>query len=78
MRENLDCSKPTLTCAQRTLIVDDFEAFRQFICSTLQQRPGFPIIGQISDGLEAVQLAEQLQPDLIVLDIGLRNLNGLD
>ena len=78
MRENLDCSKRTLTCAKRTLIVDDFEAFRQFICSTLQQRPGFPVIGQISDGLEAVQLAEELQPDLILLDIGLPNLNGLE
>ena len=62
----------------RILIVDDFEDFRRSVCLTLQQRTGFRIVGQASDGLEAVQLANELQPDLILLDIGLPKLNGLE
>ena len=38
----------------------------------------FRVVGQAGDGLEAVQKAEELKPDLIVLDIGLSNLNGLE
>jgi CheY-like chemotaxis protein len=61
----------------RILIVDDFEPFRRFIRSTLRQKPEWQIIGEASDGLEAVQKVEELQPDLIVLDIGLPTLNGI-
>ena len=61
----------------KILVVDDFERFRQFVCSTLQQRTEFQVVGQASDGLEAVQKAEELQPDLILLDIGLPKLNGI-
>lgn len=62
----------------RVLVVDDFEPWRQRICSVLQARLEFRVVGQAGDGLEAVQKAEKLQPDLIVLDIGLSNLNGLE
>jgi len=62
----------------RILIVDDFEAFRRFVSSTLRQRAEFRIVGEASDGWEAVQRANQLQPDLILLDVGLPNLNGLE
>ena len=62
----------------RVLVVDDFEPFRQFICSTLRKRPELQIVGEVSDGLEAVYKAEELQPDLIVLDIGLPSLNGIE
>ena len=61
----------------RVLIVDDFDPFRQFVCSTLGRRPDLQVIGEAADGLEAVQKASQLKPDLIVLDIGLPNLNGI-
>jgi DNA-binding NarL/FixJ family response regulator len=61
----------------KILVVDDFERFRQFVCSTLQQRTEFQVVGQASDGLEAVRKAEELQPDLILLDIGLPKLNGI-
>ncbi|MGC1423464.1 MAG: response regulator [Terracidiphilus sp.] len=62
----------------RVLVVEDFEPFRRLICSTLRTRPEFQIIGEVADGLEAVQRAEELQPDLIMLDIGLPSLNGID
>ena len=62
----------------RVLVVDDFEPWRQRICSVLQTRSEFRVVAQVGDGLEAVQTAEKLQPDLIVLDIGLPNLNGLE
>jgi DNA-binding NarL/FixJ family response regulator len=62
----------------RILVVDDNEPFRRFVYSTLGQKPELQVIGEVSDGLEAVQKAEQLQPDLIVLDIGLPTLNGFE
>lgn len=61
----------------KILVVEDFERFRQFICSILRHRAEFEVT-EISDGLEAVQKAKNLQPDLILLDIGLPNLNGLE
>jgi len=60
------------------LVVDDYEPFRRFVCSTLQKRPELQVIGEASDGLEAVQKAEELKPDLILLDIGLPTLDGID
>ncbi len=66
------------TSSVRVLVVDDYEPFRRFICSTLRRRPELQIVGEASDGLEAVQKAEELQPDLIVLDIGLPSLNGFE
>jgi DNA-binding NarL/FixJ family response regulator len=60
----------------RLLVVDDYEPFRRFVCSTLRKRP-FQIVGEASDGVAAVRQAEELKPDLILLDIGLPRLNGL-
>ena len=56
--------------SNRVLVVEDYEPFRRFISSTVGGRPEFQIVGEITDGLEAVQKAEELQPDLIILDIG--------
>jgi DNA-binding NarL/FixJ family response regulator len=64
--------------SSRVLVVDDYEPFRRFICSTLRRRPEVHIVCEVSDGLEAVQKAEKLQPDLIVLDIGLPTLDGIE
>ena len=66
------------TSSVRVLVVEDYEPFRRFICSTLRKKPELQIVGEISDGLEAVHKAEELQPDLIVLDIGLPTLNGIE
>jgi CheY-like chemotaxis protein len=62
----------------RILVVDDHEAFRRYFCSTLEQRSDFEVVGQASDGIETVQKAQELQPDLILLDVGLPKLNGLE
>jgi CheY-like chemotaxis protein len=62
----------------RLLIVDDYQPWRSFVRSTLQKEPSLQIVGEVSDGLEAVQKAKELQPDLILLDIGLPTLNGIE
>jgi DNA-binding NarL/FixJ family response regulator len=66
------------TSSVRILVVEDSESFRKFFCSTLGKRAELQIIGEVTDGLQAVQKAEELQPDLIVLDIGLPSLNGIE
>lgn len=63
--------------AVRVLLVEDFEPFRQFLRAALGKYGGLQIVGEASDGLEAVRKVEELQPDLIVLDIGLPTLNGI-
>jgi DNA-binding NarL/FixJ family response regulator len=62
----------------RVLVVEDFAPFRQFVTSTLGKAPDVDMICEVSDGLEAVQKAEELKPDLILLDIGLPTLNGIE
>ena len=59
------------------LVVDDSGSFRQHICKMLAKLPNCQVICEVSDGLEAVHKAEQLQPDAILLDVGLPQLNGI-
>jgi DNA-binding NarL/FixJ family response regulator len=73
-RKVSSCS-PTLI---RILLVDDFERFRSFASSLLRKQTGFQIVGHALDGQEAVQKAQELKPDLVVLDIGLPKLNGIE
>ena len=69
---------PLLKRSIRVLLVEDFERWRRFYRSILQQQSEFKVIGEVSDGLEAVQRARELQPDLILLDIGLPTVNGIE
>jgi DNA-binding NarL/FixJ family response regulator len=62
----------------RVLVIEDYEPFQRFVASMLEALPELQIICKVSDGLEAVQKAEALQPDLILLDIGLPSLNGIE
>jgi DNA-binding NarL/FixJ family response regulator len=59
-------------------MVDDYEPWRRFVSSTLRKQPNLQVIGEASDGPEGVQKAQHLQPDLILLDIGLPTLNGIE
>ena len=62
----------------RILVVDDFEPWRRFVLSALKKKSELLVICEVSDGLEAVRKAEELQPDIILLDIGLPRLNGIE
>lgn len=62
----------------RILVVDDYEPWHRFVTSILQKDPELQIIREARDGLEAVRAAQELQPDLILLDIGLPILNGIE
>jgi DNA-binding NarL/FixJ family response regulator len=64
--------------SSRVLVVEDYEPFRRLLISALAEVLGLEIVGEVSDGLEATQQAERLQPDLILLDIGLPTLNGIE
>ncbi|MGB2633699.1 MAG: response regulator transcription factor [Candidatus Acidiferrum sp.] len=61
----------------RILVVDDFVDWQRCVCDYLQQNRRFQVIAVASDGLEAVQKAQELKPDLILLDIGLPHLDGI-
>jgi DNA-binding NarL/FixJ family response regulator len=61
----------------RILVIDDYEPWRRFIASMLQKRPEWQVVGEGADGAEAIEKAQELQPDLILLDIGLPKLNGI-
>ena len=62
----------------RVLVVEDNEPFRRFICSTLENRRDLQIVGIASDGLAAVQKAGEVRPDLVLLDVGLPALSGIE
>jgi DNA-binding NarL/FixJ family response regulator len=62
----------------RVLIVDDHEDWRRTVRELLRERPELQVVCEASDGLGAVQKAGELEPDLIVLDIGLPKLNGIE
>jgi len=61
----------------KILVVDDFEPIRQCVGSMLEQTAKFQVIGHAAAGFEAIQKAKDLQPDLILLDIGLPKLDGI-
>jgi DNA-binding NarL/FixJ family response regulator len=62
----------------RILIADDHEVARRGIRALLESHPGWEVCGEAKDGRETVELATTLNPDLILLDIGMPNLNGLE
>jgi DNA-binding NarL/FixJ family response regulator len=62
----------------RILIADDHEVARKGIRALLENHPGWELCGEASDGREAVKAAARLKPDLVLLDIGMPSLNGLD
>lgn len=61
----------------RILLVEDSEQWRQFVRTLLGEQP-VDIVGEVADGFKAVKAAEQLQPDVVLLDVGLPGLNGLE
>jgi DNA-binding NarL/FixJ family response regulator len=62
----------------RIMIADDHEVVRRGLCTLLQAHDGWEICGEARDGREAVEKAKQLKPDVVVVDVGMPNLNGLE
>lgn len=67
-----------VSASVRILIVDDNEHWRRFLYSFLAHNPAWQIICEASDGVEAVERSLDLKPDVILLDIGLPELNGIE
>lgn len=62
----------------RILIADDHDVIRRGLCQVISQRSDWQICGEAKTGREAVALAEQLKPDVVVMDIAMPELNGLE
>lgn len=62
----------------RVLIVDDFPAWRSFVRLEVKQKKAWQIVSEASDGVEAIQKACEFRPEVVVLDIGLPGLTGLE
>jgi DNA-binding NarL/FixJ family response regulator len=61
----------------RVLVVEDHEWWRGHICSALEQSSRWTVVGAVADGIEAVEKARELKPDLILVDVGLLSLDGI-
>lgn len=62
----------------RILVVDDHRVVREALAAMLQRHDNFEVIGEAGDGLEAIKLTEQLTPDVIVMDINMPNMDGIE
>ncbi|MBI2918421.1 MAG: response regulator transcription factor [Chloroflexi bacterium] len=62
----------------RVLLVDDHALFRQGIASVLRGLPGYNVVGQASDGIEGVQRAKELSPDVVLMDVNMPRCGGLE
>jgi len=60
------------------LIAEDHAEFRRQLLRTLSEYPQYAVVAEVSDGLQAVRNAEELQPDLVLLDLSLPALNGME
>ena len=63
---------------QRVLLADDHQLFREGLANILDAQPDFEVIGEASDGLEVIVKAEKLLPDMILMDIGMPGLDGVE
>lgn len=65
-------------CTVKVLLADDFEGFRHSLRAFLKSQPGFEVVGEAIDGNDAIEKAEQLRPDLVLMDLEMPNKDGFD
>lgn len=73
--ENRACGSNSCT---GVLVVDDLKIMRESICQVLDSEPALEVVGQAADGQEAVRLVEDLAPDVVVMDVSMPRMNGVD
>ncbi len=62
----------------KILLVDDHKILRDGICSLVKGYPDMEVVGEAADGRTALRLAEELSPDVVIMDISMPDLNGID
>lgn len=62
----------------RILLVDDHKITRDGLCALIENQPGMDVVGEAENGRDAVKLADKLDPDVIIMDISMPELNGID
>src|SRR6266850_277710 len=72
------CNRSRSMKKLRMLVADDHEIVRRGLVSLLKSHAGWEICGEALDGRQAVDQVKQLRPDIVILDIGMPNLNGLE
>ena len=77
-RIRINAEGTTMRAMNGVLIVEDFAPFRAVLSGLLQERTGFQVLSEASDGLEAVRRARELNPNLIFMDIGLPGISGIE
>jgi DNA-binding NarL/FixJ family response regulator len=77
-QERIAGRRGELSTVTRVLLVDDHAMFREGLAAVLNAWPGIQVIGEAEDGRQALEMIERLNPDVVVMDIAMPNLNGLD
>jgi DNA-binding NarL/FixJ family response regulator len=77
-RNSLNGTRDTGAEGQRLVIVDDHPLFRKGVVGVLQEEPALQVVGEAQDGHEALRLVEELEPDIVLMDVNLPGLSGLE
>ena len=64
--------------ALRILLVDDHQVLREGLASLLNQQPGMEVAGEASDGMTALRLVRELRPDIVIMDVNMDGMDGID